>query len=74
MKRSKILYAVVMFSLIFTVACNKDGEENKEFTKLVRIEKVTDQPKVDYLIFNGKVKEKSLVTLSFRVGGPLDIK
>ena len=71
MKRSKILYAVVMFSLIFTVACNKDGEENKEFTKLVRIEKVTDQPKVDYLIFNGKVKEKSLVTLSFRVGGPL---
>jgi len=60
-----------MFGLVFIVACNKDSETSENLTKLVKIEKVTGQPKVDYLIFNGKVKEKSLIILPFRVGGPL---
>ncbi len=71
MRMSRILYCVAMVSLIFLFGCKEESTNNEEVAKLVKIERISDQQSVDYLSFNGKVKEKSLTNLSFRVGGPL---
>ena len=71
MKKNRILYSIVMFSLVFTFACKDVKTDQVEVAKLVKVEQVSDHQNVDYLTFNGKVKEKSLTMLSFRVGGPL---
>lgn len=65
----------VSILFIFLVFASCSGQEEKETTaqtaKYVKIERVSDGGHNDKMIFNGKVKEKSLTTLSFRVGGPL---
>lgn len=68
---NRILFGAVVFSIAFTVACKSDFTNEEEVTKLVKIEKLSKESEINYLIFNGKVKEKSLTMLSFRVGGPL---
>ncbi len=71
MKKNRILYSIVMFSLVFAFGCKDVITDQVEVAKLVKVEQVSNYQNADYLTFNGKVKEKSLTMLSFRVGGPL---
>ncbi|NOQ28430.1 MAG: efflux RND transporter periplasmic adaptor subunit [Bacteroidales bacterium] len=71
MNLKRVFYSLVMVSLIFTISCKNDTKVQEEVVKLVKVEMISDQQNVEYLSFNGKVKEKSLTLLSFRVGGPL---
>lgn len=68
---NRILYGVMMISLVFAFGCKEESTNQEEVAKLVKVIQVSDQQEIDYLTFNGKVKEKSLTNLSFRVGGPL---
>lgn len=71
MRVNRILHGVMMISLVLVFGCKEETTNQEEVAKLVKIERISDQQGVDYLTFNGKVKEKSLTNLSFRVGGPL---
>jgi len=61
----------MVLSLIFVIGCKNTSEVKEEVIKLVKVEMLSSEQGVEYLAFNGKVKEKSLTLLSFRVGGPL---
>lgn len=61
----------MVLGLISIVGCENTTEFRDEVVKLVKVEMISSEQDVEYLIFNGKVKEKSLTLLSFRVGGPL---
>jgi RND family efflux transporter MFP subunit len=61
----------MVLSLIFVVGCKNTTEVKEEAVKLVKVEMLSTEQNIEYLTFNGKVKEKSLTLLSFRVGGPL---
>ena len=71
MKFKNVIYGVLLLSSVTMVACKPNIEEQNEFIRFVKLEKVSDCENVEKFIFNGKVKEKSLTSLSFRVGGPL---
>lgn len=71
MKMNKILYAVIVTVIFFTISCKNEDEHNIDTVKLVKVTQVAGQQNIEYLTFNGKVKENSLIMLSFRVGGPL---
>lgn len=71
MNLKRVFYGLVLVSLIFTISCKSDTKIQEEVVKLVKVEIISDQQNIEYLSFNGKVKEKSLTLLSFRVGGPL---
>jgi RND family efflux transporter MFP subunit len=61
----------MVLSLIFVIGCKNVTEVKEEVVKLVKVEMLSAEQEVEYLAFNGIVKEKSLALLSFRVGGPL---
>ncbi|MCG8412275.1 MAG: efflux RND transporter periplasmic adaptor subunit [Bacteroidales bacterium] len=67
----QIFYGLVISAFVFVVACKNETSKQTEATKLVKVERVSDGISPDDLVFNGKIKERSLTTLSFRVGGPL---
>ena len=75
MKLRKLIYAIPIVALgVFTGCseneiCQDGGEENK--VKFVKVEEVSAQTNKSNYSFNGSVKEKSLTSLAFRVGGPL---
>lgn len=71
MKMNRILYVVTVAVMIFTISCKNEEKQNTDAVKLVKVTQVSGQQNVEYLTFNGKVKENSLTMLSFRVGGPL---
>lgn len=71
MNLKRVFYSLVMVGLIFTISCKSDTKVQEEVVKLVKVEIISDQQNIEYLSFNGKVKEKSLTLFSFRVGGPL---
>lgn len=71
MNFKRVFYSLVMVSMIFTISCKNNIKVQEKAVKLVKVEKLSNQQNVEYLSFNGKVKEKSLTLLSFRVGGPL---
>lgn len=71
MKMNKVLYVVIVTVMILTISCKNEEEHSADTAKLVKVTKVSGQQNVEYLTFNGNVKEKSLTMLSFRVGGPL---
>lgn len=71
MKLKNVFYGLLVIGLVFMVGCKKETEVQEETAKLVKVEMISDEQQNNYLSFNGKVKEKSLVMLSFRVGGPL---
>lgn len=57
--------------LFIVSSCNNAFEEPKLQRKFIKVETVKDASKADKLVFNGIVKEKSLVSLSFRIAGPI---
>jgi RND family efflux transporter MFP subunit len=63
---STLLVIVVIFS-----SCKTETKEAKEVIKYVKVETVKSTAENTNLVFNGVIKEKSLTSLSFRVGGPL---
>lgn len=71
MKAYNIHFLLIIATLILTVSCSQKAETATEEIKFVKVEQVADQLQNQKLVFNGKVKEKSLTTLSFRVAGPL---
>ncbi len=72
MKPGKQIYTILVLSVIFLAACGSKNEEAKtEQPRFVKVENVVDQQQQEKLVFNGSVKEKSLISVSFRVGGPL---
>lgn len=67
-----ILFVLAAALAAFTGCENSTGEEPQaETIKNVKIETVTDGVTQNTITLNGKIKEKSLTSLSFRVGGPL---
>lgn len=73
MKLQIIFIAVVAAAFAFTgckSACS-DEPQNKAI-KFVKVETLNSNTTQNKMTFNGKIKEKSLTSLSFRVGGPLE--
>lgn len=72
MKFRNILVATVVAFLAFTGCKTKsDDAPQKETIKYVKVETINNGVVQNRMVFNGKIKEKSLTSLSFRVGGPL---
>ena len=72
MKFRNILLLMVAISLAFTGCKNSNGDQPQAKTiKFIRVETIADGVARSKMVFNGKIKEKSLTSLSFRVGGPL---
>lgn len=68
----KVSLTAIVFSLFLITGCNSSDEETKTKAKqYVKTETVSYSQGNSTLVFNGKIKEKSLINLSFRVGGPL---
>ncbi len=72
MKFNNIFLAMVVAALALS-GCKSSTEEapQAKTIKKVKLETVTDDAVQNTMVLNGKVKEKSLTMLSFRVGGPL---
>ncbi len=69
-----IVVKMLFIPLLFLMGCkgkNTETETETKSVKQVKIEEVTSNSQNGKLSFNGIVKEKSISTLSFRVGGPL---
>ena len=72
MKFRNIVFVLAAALVAFTGCKNSTGEETvAETIKNVKVETVTDGITQNSVTLNGKIKEKSLTSLSFRVGGPL---
>ncbi len=66
-----LLFAIAVFALAGCKNSTKD-EPQAETIKKVKVETITDGVVQNTMTLNGKIKEKSLTALSFRVGGPLE--
>ncbi|MDW7693369.1 efflux RND transporter periplasmic adaptor subunit [Flammeovirgaceae bacterium SG7u.111] len=64
-------FLLLLISLAIVSCSDSKKEEAKESVKFVKVEKVRGGSQGGKMVFNGKIKEKSLTSLSFRVGGPL---
>lgn len=72
MKLKEFAKAFVLISVLFLVSCTQnENKETKKAVRYVKVETLDYQSSHNELIYNGSIKEKSLNTLSFRVGGPL---
>jgi RND family efflux transporter MFP subunit len=72
MKFRNIILVVAVAVLAFYGCKSSTGEAPQaETIKNVKIETVSDAVSQNSMKLNGKIKEKSLTSLSFRVGGPL---
>lgn len=72
MKLKNIILVIAVAALAFYGCKSSTGEvPQAETIKNVKIETVSDGVVQNTLKLNGKIKEKSLTSLSFRVGGPL---
>ncbi len=72
MKLDAIIVKLLFVPLLLVTGCkNSSDEPEKTNIKQVKIEKVSSNLQKDKLAFNGIIKESSISTLSFRVGGPL---
>ena len=69
----KNFFLVLVVAAIALSGCNRSTEEEPqaETIKNVRVETITDGVVQNSMTLNGKIKEKSLTSISFRVGGPL---
>ncbi len=72
MKIRNGIWAVILALVVTATGCGKK-QTNKQIEQktFVKVEQVEDSYGRSKLLFNGKIKEKSLTSLSFRVGGPL---
>ncbi|MCK3684822.1 efflux RND transporter periplasmic adaptor subunit [Maribellus sp. YY47] len=72
MKFKSIFLVMVSATLAFTGCKSSTGEAPlAETIKNVKVETVSNGVVQNSMTLNGKIKEKSLTSLSFRVGGPL---
>lgn len=71
MRIHKTSYLLLIVFLAFVGCKNKNEEPQSQAIKYVKIETITNSNNQKKMVFNGKIKEKSLTSLSFRVGGPL---
>lgn len=71
MEIKNLLLIIILISLGITTGCDNKVEEQKAKPKYVKVEQVFSHKDGGKLVFNGQIKEKSLTTMSFRVGGPL---
>ena len=67
----KPFHLVFVLLIAFTGCKNKTENLQQESVKYVKIQTVQNAESKEKLVFNGTIKEKSLTSLSFRVGGPL---
>ena len=69
----KNIILLLGLSIIALSGCKNSGKEapQAKTIKKVKVETVTDDAVQNTMVLNGKIKEKSLTSLSFRVGGPL---
>ncbi len=68
----KLTSLIAMSLTLFLFGCGGVNEEQKlTHAKYVKVEKVSNQHFNDKMVFNGVIKEKSLNSISFRIGGPL---
>ncbi len=65
-----LLLVVTVFAFTGCKNSNTDAPQT-ETIKYVKVETIEDGITRNRMVFNGKIKEKSLTALSFRVGGPL---
>jgi len=72
MKKRLSLLSILSLAIFFS-SCTSHKKEHKEVVKYVKVETVKSTNENSNLVFNGIIKEKSLTSLSFRVGGPLKI-
>ena len=72
MKIKNFFLALTVASLTLS-GCNRSTGEaaQSETIKKVKVETITDNAVQHTITLHGKIKEKSLTSLSFRVGGPL---
>lgn len=72
MKLKSIFLVVAVAAVAFTGCKSSTGETPQaETIKYVKVETISDGTVQNSMTLNGKIKEKSLTSLSFRVGGPL---
>lgn len=72
MKLRNILLVMAAIAFAFTACKSSNGDESHtETVKYVKLTTIEDGIVQNKMVFNGKIKEKSLTSLSFRVGGPL---
>lgn len=72
MKIRNLAFLLVVIALAFTGCKSKSDDTPKaETIKYVKVETISNGFVQNRMVFNGKIKEKSLTSLSFRVGGPL---
>nr|WP_321358531.1 efflux RND transporter periplasmic adaptor subunit [uncultured Draconibacterium sp.] len=72
MKFKNFVFVLAVALVAFTACQSSTGEETvAETVKNVKVETVSDGVTQNSFTLNGKIKEKSLTSLSFRVGGPL---
>jgi RND family efflux transporter MFP subunit len=71
MKFKSLILTISAVSALLLASCGSKEKEEAPKAKYVKVEQVFSQKGGGKLVFNGQIKEKSLTTLSFRVGGPL---
>ncbi|WP_346855432.1 efflux RND transporter periplasmic adaptor subunit [uncultured Draconibacterium sp.] len=63
---------LLLAAVVALTSCKTKGETPQaETIKYVKVETIGSGTTDTKMVFNGKIKEKSLTSLSFRVGGPL---
>lgn len=73
MKLRNILLGMVAIAFAFTSCKTSNGDAPQaKAIKYVKVETISGGTTQNKMVLNGKIKEKSLTSLSFRVGGPLD--
>lgn len=71
MKFKVSILAISAVCTLLLLSCGGKKTDEAPKAKYVKVEQVFSQKGGGKLVFNGQVKEKSLTTMSFRVGGPL---
>lgn len=74
MKARNILLVIIAATIAFTGCKRSNGDvPHAETIKYVKVETIQSVESQNKMVLNGKIKEKSLTSLSFRVGGPLEL-
>lgn len=71
MRFHRTSYLLLIVFLAFVGCKNKNETTQNQAIKYVKVKTINNGVTESKMIFNGKIKEKSLTSLSFRVGGPL---
>jgi membrane fusion protein, multidrug efflux system len=72
MKTHNMLLLLITTLGLFGIGCSNKQVDHKETIKYVKTQLVDPQNNQEKIRFNGTIQEQRLVTLSFRVGGPLN--